>query len=369
MKIVLDLRIYGPRPGGLGRYNQKLLEGLVKIDKTNQYILIFKDQPEDLPVLPNNFNVKLVNCHWYTWKEQLVLPYVLSQLKADLVHFPHFNVPVFYRGKFVLTIHDLIMTKYPSRHASQHTSIIFALKYWLYNLVIKSAIFRASRIIAVSKFGAADIVQYFKLDSEQAQKVKVVYEGVTAPHVLETSAVKLPDNFFLYVGNAYPHKNLEFLLRVFSQFLQQHPEYYLILVGNKNYFYQRLAGQTEKLLGPWKERVVFAGYVPDNLLGAYYRKARAYIFPSLYEGFGLPPLEAMSLGTPVIASQSSCLPEVLGEAALYFHPQDESALLLQLESIISDHTIVEKLKQAGYRQIKKYSWDQMAQEILEVYNS
>ena len=272
MKIIIDLRIYGPQFGGLGRYNQKLLEHLARQDKNNEYILLFKSRPTDLGILPGNFKIKIINCPWYSWREQLVIPWTLSRLKPDLVHFPHFNVPFLYRGRFVLTIHDLIMTRYPSRRASTRSQIVFHIKYWFYKLIIKSALRRASRVIAVTDYGRRDMIEYFHLSPGQAQKIKVVYEGWSVFKSSVSSLVRLPDKFFLYVGNAYPHKNLEFLIKTFKKFLSRHPDYYLILIGQKNYFYQRLAEEASQELGQDKEQIIFAGFVEDKDLPLYYRQ-------------------------------------------------------------------------------------------------
>jgi glycosyltransferase involved in cell wall biosynthesis len=132
----------------------------------------------------------------------------------------------------------------------------------------------------------------------------------------------LPEKFFLYIGNAYPHKNLEFLIAVFKDFLKTNPDFYLVLVGTYNYFYQQLEKFTDK-------HVVFAGFIPDKKLASYYRQAHAYIFPSLYEGFGLPPLEALAHQTPVLSSSTSCLPEILEDAVLYFDPKKQSRFIKQ----------------------------------------
>lgn len=367
MKIVLDLRIYGPAYGGLGRYNQKLLENLIELDQDNQYIILVK---EKLNIkLPVNFKVKVCNCHWYGLKEQIVLPLVLKKLKPDLVHFPHFNVPIFYRGKFIVTIHDLIMTRFPSRRASTLNRFLFYFKYWLYRRVINYAIKKAVKIIAVSKFTAQDIKEYFKLNDHQFQKIAVVYEGLTIPQDIKREDVGLPSKFLLYVGNAYPHKNLEFLITAFKEFLNKHSGYYLIIVGPKSYFYNQLREFKNKIMIHQKDRVIMPGFVPDDQLVDYYQAATVYVFPSLYEGFGLPPLEAMSYNLPVVSSYASSLPEILGQAALFFDPTNQSDFLEKLEQIIDNQELREKLKIKGQEQIKEYSWDKMAKEILEIYNN
>jgi glycosyltransferase involved in cell wall biosynthesis len=369
MKIVIDMRIYGPEPGGPGRYNQKLLENLIKIDKHNQYILLLKNKPANLPHLPMNFSIKICNCHWYSWKEQFILPFVLKKLKPDLVHFTHFNVPLFYNKAFVVTIHDLIMTKFPSRKTSTLNKLFFVVKRLAYNITIKHAVRKSQNIIAISKFTAQDIIKYFKLDNKQTEKIKVIYNGVDFDIKQNNAKANLPSKYLLYVGNAYPHKNLYFLIKVFKEFIKRHPEYYLVLVGNKNYFYKKVEDYAHRIIGPKQEKIIFANFVPDNKLASYYHQATAYVFPSLYEGFGLPPLEAMHFDTPVLSSNQSCLPEILGEAALYFDPENKQDLLNKLEQIISDPELRNKLINTGQEQIKLYSWHKTAQEILEVYKN
>lgn len=361
MRIVLDLRIFGPQHGGLGRYNQQLLLNLATFDLKNQYIILIKKISSDLPDLPANFSWKVCPYHWYSLQEQIFLPFILKKLKPDLVHFPHFNVPIFYRGKFIVTIHDLIMTKFPSIRTSTLNRFVFIFKRLAYQLTIKSAITRADKIIAVSKFTAEDIKSYFHLNKNQAEKIKVVYEGLTPIKDTQEINDDLPEKFFLYVGNAYPHKNLAFLIDVFQEFLKNHPDFYLVLVGTHNYFYQQL----EKLA---HQHVIFAGFIADKKLAAYYRQSQAYIFPSLYEGFGLPPLEALAHQTPVLSSSASCLPEILADAVVYFDPQNKEDLLNKMENIITDKDLTQQLKLSSESVLAKYSWEQMAQEIIKYYN-
>lgn len=360
MRIVLDLRIFGPQYGGLGRYNQQLLLNLAKQDHTNQYIVLVKKMSSDLPVIPANFSWKLCPYHWYSLQEQIFLPFILKKLKPDLVHFPHFNVPIFYGGKFIVTIHDLIMTKFPSIRTSTLNRFVFIFKRLAYQLTIRRAIKKASKIIAVSKFTAEDIKHYFHLNKNQAEKIKVVYEGLTPIKDTQEINDDLPEKFFLYVGNAYPHKNLEFLMTVFQQFLQTNPDFYLVLVGTHNYFYQEL----EKLA---PQHVIFAGFIGDKKLAVYYRQSQAYIFPSLYEGFGLPPLEALAHQVPVLSSSASCLPEILADAALYFDPQNKQDLLAKMQRIIIDEDLKKQLNINSVKILAKYSWEKMTQEIIQCY--
>ncbi|MFA5126471.1 MAG: glycosyltransferase family 1 protein [Patescibacteria group bacterium] len=368
MKIVIDARIYGPEFGGLGRYNQAFLENLSLQDHLNEYIVLLQEVPKDHN-WPSNWQIKICTYHWYSWQEQVFLPLLLKRLKPDLVHFTHFNVPIFYRGKFIVTIHDLIMTKFPSQRASTLNRLMFKLKRIGYQLAIKQAVLKAQKIIAVSQFTARDIKEYFELTTQQAKKIAVIYEGVSLVPAEGGAVTNLPKKFFLYVGNTYPHKNLEFLIKTFKDWLKIYPDYYLYLLGSRNYFYNRLEAWAKDFMAGQSDRVVFTGFVPDSELTHYYQAATAYIFPSLYEGFGLPPLEACAHGLPVLASQSSCLPEILAEAALYFDPKNQTDLLNKMEIIVKSNDLRARLKERGLEQIKKYSWQKMAFSIRELYLS
>ena len=181
----------------------------------------------------------------------------------------------------------------------------------------------------------------------------------------------LGSNFLLYVGNAYPHKNLEKLLDVFLLLYEKRPDVKLILVGKSDYFYERLK-QYAKSLNLWQKEnlnspVVFPGYVPDSQLEVLYQEAKVYIFPSLYEGFGLPPLEAMAKGCPVLSSDRACLPEVLGTAAIYFNPQDKSDFLAKINLVINDNELREQMKEKGIEQSKLYSWWECANKTFNIY--
>jgi glycosyltransferase involved in cell wall biosynthesis len=286
-------------------------------------------------------------------------------------------VPLLLPARFIVTIHDLILLNYPTERATTLGPILYKIKNFAYHLIIRSAVKKSQKIIAVSDFTKKDIVRHFKID---AGKVLVTYEGVAGLNqnlggISDDDAVlaeyHIAKPYLLYVGNAYPHKNLEGLLRVFAQLLKAKPELKLVLVGKEDYFYARLkryaAGQG--LSGGADPAVIFAGYVPDGKLTVLYRHGLAYIFPSFYEGFGLPPLEAMASGLPVVSSDRTSLPEVLGPAALYFNPADEAAMLAQIKNIIEDERLRRDLIKASREQIKKYDWQTCANKTLAIYLS
>lgn len=381
-RIGIDARFYGPLGKGLGRYTKEIVDRITSLDRENEYVIFLcAENFNEFQSADPRIKKVMLNARWYTLAEQLALPYYILREKIDLMHFPHFNVPIFCPSKFIVTIHDLILTKFPTERASTLSPLLYKIKNFAYRIVIRSAIKRALSIIAVSEFTKHDIVSQFG-DSRQASckilesKILVTYEGVfkqdepalknNDKNVLLSYNIHSP--FFLYVGNAYPHKNLEGLIDVFSELRKNLPDISLVLVGKEDYFYCRLKAFVEN--DPQKfENITFPGYVPDNGLVCLYKNASAYIFPSFYEGFGLPPLEAMANGCPVVSSDRSCLPEILGEAALFFDPADKDDMKNKLERILADNDLRAELIAKGLRQAEKYSWEKCAQETLRIYQS
>jgi len=249
-----------------------------------------------------------------------------------------------------------------------------------YKLVISSAVKRAKKVLAVSQFTKDDLVKQFKINPE---KIIVTYEGVAGMSVISTKGrnpltkeflpisdfsqtLEMTKNirpYLLYVGNAYPHKNLEGLIRVYTEINKNSPDLKLVLVGKEDYFYRRLKQYAKN----FSKNIIFPGYVPDEELKALYTSATLYVFPSFYEGFGLPPLEAMAHGLAVVSSDKTCLPEILGSAALYFNPDDEADMKNKIEQALRDEKLREDLQNRGYEQAKKYSWLSCADKTLEVY--
>jgi len=298
-----------------------------------------------------------------------------------LMHFPHFNVPIFVFNKFVVTIHDLILTHFPTRRATTLNPIVYRFKNFAYRLVISRAVKRAKKIITVSEFTKQDIVKQFGVKEE---KIVVTYEGVANlakgrdslfVAKLDNQEIldqfHIPKNFLLYVGNAYPHKNLEMLLEVFADLRLKYPDLRLVLVGKEDFFYNRVQDKA-RALNIWQQGninspVIFPGYVSDAQLEIFYQEARVYVFPSLYEGFGLPPLEAMARQCPVASSDRASLPEILGEAALYFNPEDKNEMVEKIGRLLDDQELRQSLINKGLERVKKFSWWECANETLNVY--
>ncbi|PIR73711.1 MAG: hypothetical protein COU40_00995 [Candidatus Moranbacteria bacterium CG10_big_fil_rev_8_21_14_0_10_35_21] len=380
MRIGIDARFHGPVGKGLGRYTQKLIENLEKIAlqseadsggkfKHEYFIFLRKNNFDDYKPRNKNFKKVLADYHWYTLAEQLLFPRLLKKYHLDLVHLPHFNVPLLYRKKFVVTIHDLILLHFPTRRSSRLNPLLYKIKFLAYKMVIKNAIIKAEKIITVSNFTKNDILHnYPKVSGE---KIKVTYEAcedfcMLSPNKDDEILKRygIIKRYLLYVGNAYPHKNLERLVVAFNNLNQKIPNLQLVLVGAHDYFYQRLKTFIEEKA---IKNINLTGYIPDYDLDVIFHNAIVYVWPSLYEGFGLPPLEAMAKGTAVISSEHPCMREILGDAVIYFNGLEKQSMEQTMERMLKEKGLRENLIKKGYEQIKKYSWKKMAQETQVIY--
>jgi glycosyltransferase involved in cell wall biosynthesis len=368
MRVGIDARFFGPVGKGLGRYVERLVENIEKIDQKNEYIIFLRKENWDYytPKV-SNFKKVLADYHWYSLKEQFVMPWRIWREKLDLVHFPHFNIPIFCPVKFVTTIHDLILLQFPTPRATTLGPLLYKIKYFAYRLVIGLGLRRAKKIITVSECTKKELVNFFKINPG---KIDVTYEACDG---VEYGQLKMPEKknlakfgiikpYLLYVGNAYPHKNLEGLLKVVKKL---DLDCQLVLVGKEDYFYKRMK---KEIWGTQiSKNIVFTDFVSEAILADLYRNARLYVFPSFIEGFGLPGLEAMSYGLPVVASSSSCLPEIYGDAAIYFNPRDERDMAEKIKQVFFDENLRKRLVANGFQQIKKYSWSNLAAQTLKIY--
>ena len=387
MKIGIDARFYGILGKGLGRYTEQLILALERregISNTDEYyIFLRKENFADYQPQRVNFHKVLADYQWYSCMEQFGFVWLLLRYHLDLMHFPHFNVPLLYWRPFVVTIHDLILLHHPTQKASTRHFLFYWGKFLAYRIVIASALRRARAIIAVSKFTRDDLRrQYHFL---RHRPIIVTYQAATnfcrwqplakakktLQMILERTGSNLfasgsvqtvVSQYFLYVGNAYPHKNLERLARVFGSLASTGKR--LVFVGRSDYFYRRLRRMVNR------EQIVncfFVGGVDDEELSLLYRFAHGYIFPSLYEGAGLPPLEAMTYGLPTVVTERTSLPEMVGEASLFFNPENEDSIRDVIERLWADEVLRDTLRESGFQQIRKFSWDTLARQTLKVY--
>lgn len=371
MKIGIDARFYGSLGKGLGRYTSELIKQLERIDTENEYVIFLRrDNWEQYEPQNRNFRKVLAEYKWYGWREQFLYPFFLFRYGLDLMHFPHFNVPLLYRKPFVVTVHDLILLQFPTVRATTLSPLLYKLKFAAYRHVIGSALKRARGILTVSKTTRKEIIKHFP--GTKRKQIVVTYNAC-APQFQTRETGKSEgasscEPFILYVGNAYPHKNLEHLVNAFQKFrLHGHEEWKLILVGSRDYFYGRL--QKETLESDRAENVIFYGHASDEQLSLLYRTAKFYAFPSLCEGFGVPPLEAMCNGLPVASSKASCMPEILKDAAVYFDATDIDDTANALSRLADDKSLRDELTKRGHELADEYDWETTAIKTLNLYRS
>jgi glycosyltransferase involved in cell wall biosynthesis len=382
MKIGIDARLYGQ--AGPGRYISNLIKELEKIDEKNDYIIFItkKDSEVYHPKNPR-FKKWVVDIPWYSAKEQFSFLMDLLRARLDLLHVPHFNIPIFYPGKMVVTIHDLIMGNSRLGEATNLPFIKYMYKKAGYLLVTNAISFKAKKIIVPSENSKEELIS--KLKYIKKDNIQITYEGVDQDlldykirddKVIRTylEEMGIGGKYILYVGSAYPHKNLKTLIISFKDIVEKgNFNGQLVIAGKVDKFSERLAGFAHALkLG---NKVIFAAkysennYVTDKDLAYLYQGALAYVFPSLEEGFSITPLEAQAFDVPVLLSDIPTHREVFGDSALYFDPGSNIDLSKKMKLIIKDFELRRKLIDGGIKNVKKYSWANMAKETLKVYNS
>lgn len=370
--ILFDGRFLSLSHAGIGRYSSELLKSLLKLDKTQKYTLLLlpkTDMDKDLLRALNErdepVEVIETNAGHYSLVEQTALLSLINKIRPALVHFPHFNHPILYRGDFVVTIHDLTLSNYSERGNF--------VKRFIYKKVINSAAQKSKKIFAVSNFVKAQLTKDFGLP---LNKVITTYNGIdskftkiTNPRTLQRSErYGISDPYIVSVGQWRSHKNLLRLVEAFKKVIektQKYPNLKLAFVGRKEEKYPQLEGKIKEL--KIEDRVVFTGFVKDEDLPVIYNNSIAFVFASLSEGFGLPGLEAQACEVPVISSDKTALPEIYGEGAIYFNPENITDIAQKVVRVIDDKKLQDKLKKLGVQNAKKYSWEATAQKTLAVY--
>jgi len=373
MRIGLDARLYRSSAAGIGRYSQNLIQHLLTNDHANEYVLLmtpedsreFKSQVLGLKNINQKVTIVETEIGHYSVAEQTKLPSLLKKQNCDFWHFLNFNFPIFYRGKFIVTIHDLTLLFYPGRTKN---SIFYKMAY---KFIFHQACQKSEKIIAVSKSTEKDIVKVFQTDP---QKIKVIYEAAddktfteVSPKIINglRSKFKLDrDPIILYVGQWRPHKNLLGLIRAF-EILRTKTKAKLAIVGKIDPAFPEVNLAIDK--SPYMSDIIRSGFVSEEDLAGFYKLANVFVFPSFYEGFGLPGLEAMMAGVPVAASNRTSLPEIYGGAASYFNPDDPQEISRKILEIIQNKAFADGLVQKGYCKVKEFSWVKTAEETLSVY--
>src|SRR3989344_1426451 len=377
LRIGIDARFVGPEGTGLGKYTEKLILNLAKLDKKNEYSIFLRSENWSFLKLPNNFKKVLADIKWYSTEEQLKLSGIFSKEKLNLLHVPHFNVPILYKGKFVVTIHDLIHHQFSEQSASTKNFLMFKIKRTAYKTIIYSAVRRAAKIIVPSNFVKKQVISAFKINPEKIivthEAAEEEYFGQLKNSKLKTQnllkKLKINTPYIIYGGNAYPHKNLERLLDAFKILINHHSTRVtnLVIVCPRDVFSERLNAEIAKR--DLESQVALCGYLESKDLKLLFDYAKAYVFPSLSEGFGIPGLNAMAANIPVVCSDIPTLQEIYQDAALYFDPGNSGDIADKIKKILEDQKTRAILVKKGMGQVGKYSWQKMARETLDVYES
>jgi glycosyltransferase involved in cell wall biosynthesis len=358
---------------GSGQYTRNLLQALAKAEPTNKYLLI---SPGPAPSV-SEFQLPISNLQLPTsnlrknltklWFEQVAFPLACRRLGVDLAHVPYFASPLFSAVPTVVTVHDLIPLILPAYRGSPLVR--------LYTRLVAAAARKAEAIITVSQASRQDIMRYLHIPPE---RVHVTYEAAgeafqPVKNEDQRTAIRqkyaLPERYLLYLGGFDQRKNLSALLRAFALLVNRQQRPRLVIAGQVPARESPMFPDPRRLVRELgvEERVIFTGWVPEEDKPPLYSGATAFVFPSLYEGFGLPAAEALACGTPVIASNRSSLPEVVGEGGILVEPTDAEALAEAMKVLLVDDALRAELRQSALVQAAKFSWKQTALETLAVY--
>lgn len=362
MRIGIDARLLGAR--GLGRVVEQLLHELASLHVHDDFFIFVNDDYEsvDIPDRPN-FHIISAPYAVYGLAEQILFPLMLRKYKLDIMHFPHFNVPLLYRRPFIVTVHDLILLKFPTTRATTLGPITFYIKYWMYRIVIRSALRRARVITTVSHTSKRDITENFNVDD---RKIHVVYNGLTRLNSGKDIERLVEGPYILYVGSAYPHKNLEMLIDAYDEMTRKTSQCYsLVLTGGEDYFYQRLNEYASKK--ECAHSIIFWGHSTNDELTSLYAHAELVVSPSLYEGFGLTPLEALQFGVPSLITTHSCFPEIMGKSAMYADTDSVDSYVRSLSRALVNRKWRDSALREGLTRVSRYSWTRMAEIMYALY--
>jgi glycosyltransferase involved in cell wall biosynthesis len=359
MHIAIDARIIN---SSTGRYVERLLTYLEKIDSEHRFNVLVRAKDKDYWKPTNkNFTVVVADYHQYTFQEQIGFYLFLNKLGADLVHFCMPQQPLLYRGKSVTTIHDLNLLRITENEGMSLP--VLKVKQAIFKHLLRTVTKRSARIITPTHYTKDDLLRFQPVSSE---KVVVTYEAADKVSDTEKPVERLIDKqFLLVVGRSESYKNQRGAILAHQQLIAKYPDLQLVLVGKRD--------KNSRDIESWVKNegfrnVDFFGFASDDELAWLYSHCEVYVFPSFMEGFGLPPLEAMRHGAPVASSRASCLPEVLGKAALYFDPSDADDIAKTIETILNSKKLRDELLVKGKKHVDTYSWQRMAEQTLGVYN-
>lgn len=357
--IAIDARIINT---STGRYIERLLTYLETLD-TKGYkfsvIVPTKDKSYWKPT-KKNFKIITADYKWYTLAEQVGFYFYLRKLNADLVHFCMPQQPLLYRGLSVTTVHDLNLLRITENDNMSQPVLKF--KQSVFAQLLRTVTKRSAFVLTPTNFVRDDLLQFQPVPEE---KVITTYEAADLVSKKEEPVKQYKGKkFMIVVGRADPYKNQKAAIQAHQLLLKKYPDLHLVIIGKRD---DNSAKLEEWALEEGYRQFEFFGFASDAQLAWFYNHCVVYIFPSFMEGFGLPPLEAMRHGAPVISSDATCLPEVLGDAALYFHPAKPHELAKQIEQLLTSKKLRTELIKKGTARVKKYSWKRMAKQTFAAY--
>lgn len=363
-RVAIDARKL--RDFGIGTYIRNILVELHRLDQETEYVVLCRAlDVEQARALAPRFRVVVEDAVPYSLGEQFRIPLRLIRERVNLVHEPHYVLPPAIRCRSVVTIHDCIHLMFPQYLPNRLGYIYARASMW-------TATRQAARVLTVSEASKRDILRYFDIPPAKVRVIPNAIDGrfLAAPDEATTDRVRqryqLDHPFVLYVGNIKPHKNLERLIAAFGRLRAGGPEgLKLVVVGDEVSKYPSLRQMVHR--HKLDKHVRFLGFQPQETLASFYRLANVFVFPSLYEGFGLPPLEAMACGTPVVTSNVSSLPEVSGDAALLVDPYDVDAIAHGIRRVLDDETLRADMVTRGYARARQFSWAESVAQIRSVY--
>ena len=368
MQIGIDIRpLISREPTGVGFYTYNTLKSLFKVDHNNQYKLFFnsaKDKPSNLVNKLTDFpNVTLHSFRRPNKFFNACLTYFkkpnLDQMigGCDIFWFPNLNFwQVSKNCKTIITVHDLSFKRIPWAYSKK-------MRLWHNIIKPQDKLSKADKIISVSQNTKDDLINLYNIPEN---KIDVVYPGVTRPTSdVQRPTLKFPQKYILYLGTLEPRKNVEGVIKAFEKLNQS--DLHLVIAGQKGWLYKNIYKKVKSL--ELKDKIIFLDYVNQDDRFNLYKNTQLFVWPSFYEGFGFPPLEAMSVGYPVITSSNSSLPEVVGKASLLVDPYNVNEISQALSQILSDDQLRQDLINKGYDQVKKYNWEISAEKILKLFES
>ena len=369
VRIGIDATAIPPSRSGAGNYIFNLVCGLARVDSDNQYVVFAKPEHiEEWKIAQPNFcflpgasGYRPLRLAW----EQCVLPLLVRRHKLDILHSPHYTMPLFCPCRSVVTFCDMIFFLYPEVHSLS--------KRIFFRTMMSVSSQRANAIIAISKSTARDVISLLRVMPDKIHTIPLAAGSNYRP-IADRNAVELvctqhglqAGEYVLFIGVLEPRKNIPVLLHAYQELVGCGIRKKLAIVGKRGWMFSEIFSTVQTL--KIEDKVVFTGYVPEADLPSLYNGACLFVYPSLYEGFGLPVLEAMSCGTPVVTSNVSSMPEIAGESALLVDPRAPKQLAQAMEKVLVDDGLRRSMREGGLRRAAEYSWERTARETLKVYH-